>query len=37
VTGRADHAPAMHDERDRPLSVTLAAWLFIIVGAGGIL
>jgi hypothetical protein len=27
----------MREDRDRPLSVTLAAWLFIIVGAGGIL
>ena len=28
---------AMRDDRCRPLSVTLAAWLFIIVGAGGVL
>jgi hypothetical protein len=36
VTAAADHETS-HDGRDRPLSVTLAAWLFIVVGAGGIL
>jgi hypothetical protein len=33
----ADHETDIRDDRNRPLPVTLAAWLFIIVGAGGVL